>query len=288
MQTIALWVFIALIPSALQGGDLGWAQWKDQEQVRFGGFIMEMHSFKVLNRDGQAWLIYGDRVGRIHLLKQEDGRFIEEWISASLRSAVAEIFVADINDDAKLEIVAYTEAGDIVFYRLEDYKQLWRSTDNEYETIATMVLENVDDDPQLELIFCAEDASEASSYRTVTGDERDRASQIGRLFVFDCKNLFTEWNSEQGLTAQSILVGDLDDDGILEIILNTGFVIDAAYQRVEWERPDGFGEKIGFVDVDGDGLPELVGEYQSTTSPRRFIRIFDVDLQSESFLNQAK
>jgi hypothetical protein len=144
------------------------------------------------------------------------------------------------------------------------------------------------------MIFTAESVSDVASYRpgfrggSPEDQERDRANQIARLYVYDCLNLFMEWSSEQGLTAESICIADLDDDGVLEIALNTGFVVDASFQRVEWRWPDGFGQKIGFADLDGDGIPELIGEYQSVTRPRRSIRVFDVDLQAENFLSSER
>jgi len=200
------------------------------------------------------------------------------------------VFLGDVDADGKSDIVAYTETGDIVFYRIGDFKEIWRSTDDSYASVSAMVVTNVDDDPQLELVFCGEALTDVSGYRRSgnAGDlERQRANEIGRLFIFDCLNLFIEWESEQGLTAQSIAVGDLDDDGVLEIALNTGFVLDATYQRVEWQHQDGFGEKIGFADVDGDGVPELIGEFQNSSRPRKFLRFYDVDLQAESFLSSG-
>ena len=108
---------------------------------------------------------------------------------------------------------------------------------------------------------------------------------MSRLYVYDSLFTFREWSTEQGLTGSSIIVADLDDDGILEIALNSGFVVDASFQRVEWRWPDGFGERLGYADLDGDGIPELIGEYRSVTRPRRTIRVFDVDLQAENFLS---
>ncbi len=282
--------FIAIaITVTVSAADL--LQEKNHDAISLGGFVPEMRAVKAI-AETPPRLVYGDRQGVIHMLEMQEGRFREVWISPALRSAIAEVFVLDIDVDDELEIVAYTESGDIVFYRASDFRQIWQSTDDEFASVSSMVIENIDNDPQLELVFCGEDVADIRNYRPPSGardnSDQARAAQVGRLFVYDCKNLFLEWRSEQGLWGESMAVGDLDDDGELEIVLNTGFVIDATYQRVEWEYRNGFGEKVGYADLDGDGIPELIGEYHNTTRPRRFIRIFDVDLQSESFLSSGR
>jgi hypothetical protein len=290
MRRLALLVWISLWGGDLYAGDLSWYLWKDVEDINFGGFVTDMYAMKIIaSSDGKdRRIVYGDKQGQVHVVRFNNGRFQDEWTSPTLRSAIAEIFIGDVNADNEIDIVAYTELGDIVFYRASDYKLIWRSTQDDFASISAMTLENIDDDPQLELVFCAEEKADIAGYRPLSNQknpEEERAAILGRLMVFDCKSLFVEWRSEQGLWAQNMVVGDLDDDGVLEIALNTGFVVDATYQRVEWEYPGGFGDKIGYADVDGDGIPELIGEFRSTTRPRRFIRIFDVDLQSESFLS---
>jgi hypothetical protein len=268
----------------------------DIKEISFGGNVDEMHGVcTIASEDGEdRRIIYGDRQGQVHAVRFQKGRFREEWVSIPLKSSVAEVFVADIDADGGLEIVAYSEFGDIAFFRASDYRLIWRSGEEEYETISAMVVSDVDDDPQLELVFCGEATPDVTGYIPVTRGgsqeerEREREAQVSRLFVYDCKHLFVEWNSEPGLAAESIAVGDLDDDGIQEIALNTGFVLDASYRRVEWRFTEGFGSKVGYADVDGDGIPELIGEYRSPTRPRRFLRFFDVDLQSESFLSTGR
>jgi hypothetical protein len=155
-----------------------------------------------------------------------------------------------------------------------------------------MAVANIDDDPQMELVFCAERAEDVAGYRSraTTADEaeRQREVELARLHFFDCKNEFVEWESETGLHGRNIAIGDLDDDGNLEVVLNSGFVVDAVFRTVEWRHSAGFGDKIGFADIDGDGIPELVGEFRSTTRPRRALRFFDVDLKSESFLSTKR
>ncbi len=285
---------LLVLATAVQAGELEWFLLKGNKDIQFGGLIDEMHSIRLI-QDGEADLrvIYGDRLGQIHSVRSKEGRFQEEWVSPNLRGPISEVFIADVNDDEQIEIVAYTELGEIVIFRASDYRELWRSTDDEFKTISGMVVENVDDDPQLEMVFTAESASDIASYQPIRGgssgdQEIVRANQIARLYVYDCLNLFMEWSSEQGLSAESICVADFDDDGILEIALSTGFVVDAAFQRVEWHWPDGFGQRIGYADLDGDDIPELIGEYRSSTRPRRSIRVFDVDLQSENFLSAER
>ena len=291
----SLGIFL-ILAAQVQGGELEWYLLRDHEEIKFGGGIDEMHSIRLLNDEekGDLRVIYGDRLGLIHSVRFKDGRFQEEWVSPKLRGPIAEVFVKDVNADERTEIVAYTELGEIIIFRADNYQELWRSTDDEFKTISGMVVENVDDDPQLEMIFTAESVSDVASFQPsfrggAPGElEANRESQIARLYVYDCLNLFMEWSTEQGLSAESIVVADLDDDGIIEIALNTGFVVDASFQRVEWRWPDGFGQTIGFADLDGDDIPELIGEYRSSSRPRRSIRVFDVDLQAENFLSSER
>ena len=277
----------------LFAADLNWLKWRQTEEISFGGFIPDMNAIKIIDAQNgkERRIVYGDRLGLVHVLEWRNDRFQEVWSSSPLRSAVSEIFVDDINVDDELEIVAYTEVGDIIFFRTSDYKQIWRSTLDQFATISGMTISNVDEDPQLELIISGEHITDLSGYRASGSKENveeERAWQIARVFVFDCKNLFVEWRTEPGVWGRSIVVGDMDDDGNLEIALNTGFVIDANFQRIDWQYRDGFGDLIGYADVDGDGIPELIGEVINTTRPRRFLRIFDVDLQSESFLSTGR
>ena len=297
MRAIATFLMVVVVgASPAQAGELKWHLWQDVEDIHFGGFVDEMSSIKIIDaEEGEdRRIIYGDRLGLIHAVRFENGRFQEAWVSPTLRGPISEVFLEDVTADGKLEIVAYTELGEIIIFSAQDYKEIWRSTDDEFDTISAMVLANVDDDPQMEMIFTAESVADVSGYRTTSRGgspedaERSREQEISRLYVYDSLFTFREWSTEQGLTGTSIVVADLDDDGILEIALNSGFIVDASFQRVEWRWPDGFGERIGYADLDGDGIPELIGEYQSVTRPRRTIRVFDVDLQAENFLSTGR
>ena len=116
-----------------------------------------------------------------------------------------------------------------------------------------MYVYTVDDDVQDELLFCAD----------------------GRLIVYDGRDQFEEWRSDQdNLRATDILVGDVDGDGDEEIVLNDGFVFDARYRDLEWQSSQPFGARMAMLDVDGDGILEVVGEFGD-----RFLRIFDIDLR---------
>ena len=194
-----------------QASDLSWYLWKDVEGINFGGFVTDMRAVKVIaSEDGKdRRIVYGDKQGQIHVMRFDNGRFQDEWTSPTHRSAIAEIFIGDVNVDDEIEIVAYTELGDIAFYRSSDYKLIWRSTQDEFASISAMTIENIDDDPQMELVFCAEEQTDIAGYRpshNQKNPEEERAAIVGRLMVFDCKSLFVEWRSDQGLTAQSIVL----------------------------------------------------------------------------------
>jgi hypothetical protein len=59
-------------------------------------------------------------------------------------------------------------------------------------------------------------------------------------------------------------------------VLNEGYIFDARYHDLEWQSPDSFGQRMGLLDIDDDGILEVIGEFRD-----RFIRIFDIDLRRE-------
>ena len=144
------WVILLIVAGhqACDAGELNWYEWRESKQIKFGGFVDEMHAVRIINAEEDKRIIFGDRQGQVHAVRLKKGKFQEEWASQSLKSAIAEVFVDDIDDDGNLEIVAYSEFGDIAFYRSDNYKQIWASTDDEYSTISSMIVTNIDDDPQ--------------------------------------------------------------------------------------------------------------------------------------------
>jgi len=208
--------------------------------------------------DGTDRLVLGDNNGLLHVYEKRDGAFDEVWVSDYLEGAVSGIFILDVNDDDLEEIVVFTDQGRFYYFDTQAYSTLWSNPPNEYENITGQTIHDVDDDPQPELIFGAG----------------------GRLIVYDGREQFEEWRSDQThLIATDILVADVDGDGEDEIVVNDGYIFDARFRDLEWQSPELFGERMGVLDVDDDGILELVGEFKG-----RFIRIFDVDLRREKSL----
>ena len=203
--------------------------------------------------DGSQRLILGDAYGLLHVYEKRDQSFEEVWNSDYLEGAISGLFVVDVDGDDLKEIVVFTDQGRIHYFDLQRYNPLWSNPPNEYSRITAQAVHDIDDDPQPELIFCAQ----------------------GRLIVYDGRDKFEEWRSDQArLKTTEILIADVDGDQEDEIVLNDGYVFDAAFHTLEWQSPENFGERMGVLDIDGDGILELIGEFNG-----RFLRIFDVDLR---------
>ena len=202
-----------------------------------------------------ARLALGDIHGFLHIYEERDTAFEEVWTSEYFEGAIGYLFVVDINADGLQEIVVATEEGRLHYLDAEAYNTIWSNPPSEYGRITALCVHNIDDDVQPEIIFCTD----------------------GHLIIYDGRDQFEEWRSEQdNLEATDILVGDVDGDGTDEIVLNDGYVFDARFHDLEWQSPESFGQRMGLLDIDDDGILEVIGEFRG-----RFIRIFDIDLRRE-------
>ena len=73
-------------------------------------------------------------------------------------------------------------------------------------------------------------------------------------------------------------LGDVDGDGEEEIVLDTGAVLDKNFRNLEWSVSGGFGERMGLMDMDGDGILEVISQYRDGS-----LKIFDVDERNEKW-----
>jgi hypothetical protein len=183
-------------------------------------------------------LLYADQLNHIHIYRIEDDRFELDWQQTNLGTRVTSMFVSDLFGNGQSMLTISTFGGRILVYDMDGYDLVWENLQDPFKIIEYMVAENVDVDPQQELIFVAEE----------------------KLVVYDSLNRTFEWVSQVRVSAQMIKLANIDSDPQLEIILNSGIIFDSKFYNIEfeWDRP--FGSRIELFDINGDGIPEIWGE----------------------------
>ena len=210
-------------------------------------------------------IVYGDERGLIHIYQADDNdNFSEVWKSQPLNSPIRGIFVADLYGKGETIIVAYTQNGNIFLYGYDSHNLIYRSPEGTYQQINCMVVENVDSDPQKELLFIA----------------TKKSASTANLIQFDAQTLFEEWTSSEAYSATDMLVGNVDTDPDKEIVMNTGEVLSMRFKSLKWkcDISDSFGDRLQLIDMDNDGILEVVAEYNQT-----YVRVIDVDQRLEKW-----
>ncbi len=202
------------------------------------------------------YLIVGDRYGLVHEYHLTHRECRDLWKSKQLSGTVDEVLVADLDGDGRDEIIARTGAPQVYVWGGDKLDLLFESLVTDFQKITSFTVGNVDDDPELEIIVNA-----------------DR-----HIYYIDGKSFNREWTSLAEYEATRIACGDVTGDGRSDLVLNTGQVLDSRSGDVIW-ADEVFGSRIDLVDIDGDGINEVVTE--SDGAP---LRIFDVDLRKEKHL----
>ena len=101
---------------------------------------------------------YGDRKNTIHHMVFQDGEFTRLWRSPPLGGTIQNIEIADLDNNGQQELVTYTAKNEAQIWDYEErYKIRWESRrEANFTTIQSMTVADVDSDPAMEIIFCAD------------------------------------------------------------------------------------------------------------------------------------
>lgn len=197
-------------------------------------------------------LVYGDRYGYIRVIEVAPDGTREVARSRTLEAPVLEVLVDDLDGDGRVEILVRLVGGRLFVFD-EQVNQRWENLREDYEEISAITIANLDGDPAYEII--------------VLGD--------GRVDYIDGAQFTREFRSTQTYEATEIAVGNVDTDAPVELVLNSGTVIDTVLGEAEWNT-EPFGTLIELLDIDGDGIEEVLGYTYGSPA-----RIFEVDRRQE-------
>lgn len=249
---------VAGLVSVLISAASSWAQnpGLDRHQLlRFDRTAFRARPFAMMPLgDGPGITIcYGDRYSIVRVVRLNGRNQQEIWRSRALEGGpVVEILIEDLDDSGGPEIIARTQQGRIYVWD-EAFNSRWESVNENFRNVTAMAIANVDADVAYELVLLAD-----RQINYIDGARFNRETQFSQFY-----------------NAQEMLVGQVDTDLEYEIVLNNGTVIDAATGEPDWET-EPFGQFIELIDIDGDGLDEVVGYNYN-----QFLRIYDVDEQQE-------
>lgn len=193
--------------------------------------------FPWTEKKDETSFVYGDTKGIIHHYVSDGGRLREKWKSFPLDGTPKEVVCADLNGDGRPEIITYTTAARVYVFGTEKYELLWESVEEKFENIQAMAVADVDSDPALEIILCADN----------------------KIAYYDGVEFFREKEGRDFLDPTVMLVADVDGDLEDEIVTNDGYVIDTNTLNIEWAT-EAFGYPMTLFDLDNDGVLEVMGE----------------------------
>jgi hypothetical protein len=211
--------------------------------------------FEPIHGEVGMYFAIGERFGTVQVSKMDGQGVSRVWKSIQLSGVPDELLVADLDGDGLDDsLLCRTNLGKVYVWGLDGYPLLWESLPNEYQEVTCFTTANMDEDQATEIVMLADN----------------------RLVYIDGANFTKNFTSINEYSATQIRCGDVDGDSRVEIVLNSGQVVDSVSGDIEWEDEPFFG-KIELLDIDGDGMPEILTENPGNGP----LKVFDADYRSE-------
>ncbi|MBU8869477.1 MAG: hypothetical protein KOO60_01265 [Gemmatimonadales bacterium] len=250
---IFLVLMLVLVPLAQAQNELTYEQYRDLARASYR--MDHLAVFEPLQGEEGMYFALAERFGTVQVIKV-DGRGGERvWRSNQLDGIPVEVIAADLSGDTLDDsLICRTTTGQVYIWAMEGFTLQWESLQGEYDQISCFTTANMDDDPAGEIIMLA-----------------DR-----KIVYIDGETYSKEFTGLNDYNASMIRCGDVDADGRMEIILNSGQVLDGNTADIEWEDQT-FYHRIELLDIDADGILEVLTE-DVQGGP---MKVFDVDYRSE-------
>jgi hypothetical protein len=197
--------------------------------------------------DGTEELLVASRSGLYELARAGSG-YAQRWVYpfAADVAALASLEARDVDGDGKPEIFfsTYTSyapsPGTLV--KLDGAAR--REAQRTALACADLEIADLEGDGALELVCLQAGTSYGALQQAV---------------VLDAATLATRWQTASIALGEGLAVGNVDADAALEIVTSGGYVFDGATAANEWAYGQAFGATVDTGDLDDDGIEEIVG-----------------------------
>jgi hypothetical protein len=222
-----------------------------QQPIMRAGITVQQHRDDIvladLDANGVGDILVTD--GRVlSILGKAGSEYVEQWsypFSLSQgENGISAIAAGNVAGDATLEIFAAT--GKIIRQLSgASYAQIIEYEDAQIASCNTLRVADLDGNGQKELVCLS------------LGNPYGPGGASG-ILVLNAADLTFKGRIDQTGLGEHLAVGNVDGDAALEIVTGGGFVYDGATLANQWAYGPQFGRFVDTGDIDGDGIQEIV------------------------------
>lgn len=243
---------IIAVALLISGGAAGRSRADDLARLRA---VAQQYRFALEVEKPKHKFLYVNNRNRLFVYRvSPEGKLKLDWENTNLGAPATSLIVTDVYGDGVPKLTVATARGRILVYDFDSYDLEYENINDDYGAVTAMAIAHLDDDASQEFV--------------ILGDET--------LYIVDASSHSIEWSSGDAFKASWIEVANVDDDEQLEIVLNTGKVIDSRFYNIEFETQEPFGDRILLMDVNGDGHIDVFGEFNNGG-----LKVFDLYAQRE-------